>query len=122
MNIRTAVAVTLAVFLLSIGTIIAVGLSQPLPPAPTVNAPVSAPVADVAQVRRDFLAGSAYQPSAAPPQPPQGTVQASPNVTEQPAQQPAPQVVAPPPQQPPVYVAPPPPPPQPDYTYRTRAS
>ncbi len=130
MNIRTAVAITLAVFLLSVGTIIAMGLSQPLPAQPTVSSgmPLAAPPADIAQVRRDFLASAPYEPSVAPSQPSaqpsqdavaQQGAQTDNQATVQQNQQPAPPQAAPAPQPPPqpTYVAP-----QPTYYYTTRAS
>ncbi len=134
MNIRSAVASALAVFIVSVAFIIGIGLMQPGPVAaagaPSMAAPPLAAPADIAQVRRDFLAGPpavVNQPAAPAVSPPPSEAAQAP--VQQPAADPQqqnptqPAVQQPPVQQQPTYVAPPPPPPQPVYTYyTTRAS
>ncbi len=114
MNIRTAVACTLAVFLLSFALIVGVGLAQPVH-AVAVNAAPPVQQSDVSQLKRDFLqaptAGQQSEslpPTAAAPEPQNATQ----NIQPAPQQQP--------PQPVPVVAQPPPPPP--DYYYTTRAS
>ncbi|MFN7990850.1 MAG: hypothetical protein U0R44_01695 [Candidatus Micrarchaeia archaeon] len=125
MSIRLAVGCALVVFLLSVATIIAVGLAQPVHGTTINQAPaeISGPAMDVGQIKRDFLAspsvipGNQTQPSAQPQSAPP-----APNVTADPAPAVAPAPVTPPT---PV-IAPDPPPvadPQPPvYHRRTRAS
>ncbi len=111
MNIRTAVACALAVFLLSFALIVGVGLAQPVH-AVAVNAAPPVQQSDVSQLKRDFLQvqqSESLPPAAVAPEPQ--------NATQNTSVQPAPQQQ--PPQPVPVVAQPPPPP---EYYYTTRAS
>ena len=111
MNIRLAVGCALVVFFLSVALIIGIGIAQPAPAVTVVHAApvIPTPVADVSQMRRDFLQGSPVDNVSAPQ--PQAQDNSSVSQPSQPAQQPPVVQPAPPPQH--AYIPP---------SYTTRAS